>query len=260
MALKYRPEIDGLRAVAVCSVILYHAGIHTFSGGYIGVDVFFVISGFLITSIIFKELKVQKFSFSYFYERRARRILPALFLIMLVSIPFSWFWMSPPQLKEYSESVVSAQFFVSNFFFWMNSGYFGGDAELSPLLHTWSLSIEEQYYLIFPPFLLFCMKYFKDRFVSILFLIMSISFFYSQFGGNLHLSDPYVEPIWRWFSDNNATFYLIFSRGWELLIGVLVACHMQKNREYSIELNQVLSIIGLALIISPMFLYNRLVS
>ena len=141
--MKYRADIDGLRAIAVLSVIFFHAGFVTFCGGFVGVDVFFVISGFLITSIIRKDLEAETFSFLDFYERRARRILPALFLVMLCCIPFAWMWMLPLELKEFSSSVVSVCLFASNFLFWIQSGYFDPAAELKPLLHTWSLAVED---------------------------------------------------------------------------------------------------------------------
>lgn len=150
--MKYRPEIDGLRTVAVVPVILFHAGFGLFSGGFVGVDVFFVISGYLITTILIDDLERGQFSILKFYDRRARRILPALFLVMLCSIPFAWFWMLPDQLSDFANSLVAVSLFVSNILFWQ-SGYFAPAAELKPLLHTWSLAVEEQYYLLFPVFL-----------------------------------------------------------------------------------------------------------
>ena len=150
----YRREIDGLRAVAVLPVILFHAGFATFSGGFVGVDVFFVISGYLITTNILAELEQGKFSIVNFYERRARRILPALFLVMLVCVPCAWFWLLPRPMEEFSKSLVALSLFVSNVLFWRESGYFASEAELKPLLHTWSLSVEEQYYVLFPLFLM----------------------------------------------------------------------------------------------------------
>ena len=139
--MDYRREIDGLRALAVLPVIFLHAGFETFSGGFIGVDVFFVISGYLITTIILAELEQGKFSIVNFYERRARRILPALFLVMLVCIPFAWVLLSPGDLKSFSESLVAVALFFSNVFFWTDGGYFETAAELKPLLHTWSLAV-----------------------------------------------------------------------------------------------------------------------
>ena len=157
MNFQYRPEIDGLRAVAVASVIIYHAqinifGFHLFQGGYIGVDIFFVISGYLITSIILKELKTTgKFSFHYFYERRIRRIIPALFIVMLSSLIFSWLFLLPDNFVSLSKSILSSIGFISNFYFYFTGLDYAAEIGLQkPFLHTWSLSVEEQFYLIFP--------------------------------------------------------------------------------------------------------------
>ena len=147
--MKYRAEIDGLRALAVFPVIFFHAGFELFNGGFVGVDVFFVISGYLITTILIEDIENKRFSIVYFYERRARRILPALFLVMLSCIPFAWFWLTPNDLKDFGESLIAVSTFSSNFLFWLESGYFEATAELKPLLHTWSLAVEEQYYIIF---------------------------------------------------------------------------------------------------------------
>ena len=152
--MKYRAEIDGLRALAVLPVILFHAGFELFGGGFVGVDVFFVISGYLITSIIISEMGRDNFSLINFYERRARRILPALFFVMLVSIPFAWFWLTPGDLKDFGQSLIAVATFSSNILFWIESGYFATASELKPLLHTWSLAVEEQYYILFPLFLM----------------------------------------------------------------------------------------------------------
>ena len=128
-------------------VLLFHADFQSFSGGYVGVDIFFVISGYLITSIIIGDLHTSTFSIVKFYERRARRILPALFLVMLASLPFAWLLMSPTGLHDFSESVVAVSLFISNILFWKEAGYFATANELKPLLHTWSLAVEEQYYV-----------------------------------------------------------------------------------------------------------------
>lgn len=139
--MKYRKEIDGLRAIAVLPVILFHAGFKSFSGGFVGVDIFFVISGYLITTIILGELEHDKFSIVNFYERRARRILPALFFVMLVCLPFAWLWLFPSDMQDFSKSLVAVSTFSSNVLFWRSSGYFDAASELKPLLHTWSLAI-----------------------------------------------------------------------------------------------------------------------
>ena len=168
----YRPEIDGLRALAVLPVILFHAGFSAFSGGYVGVDVFFVISGYLITSIIIYEIADEKFTILNFYERRARRILPALFFVMAACIPFAWFWFLPEDLIKFSQSLIAVSAFVSNILFWKQSGYFAGATELMPLLHTWSLAVEEQYYILFPIFLMIAWR------LGLRFIIVTLAFIF----------------------------------------------------------------------------------
>ena len=159
MVLKdYKPEIDGLRALAVLPVIFFHAGFEVFKGGFVGVDIFFVISGFLITKIILKGLQQKKFSLKEFYIRRARRILPALFLITFISGLASLFLLSNEQLVLFSNQIFSVILFISNFFFWKNTGYFNPNSDLQPLLHTWSLGVEEQFYIFFPIFLIIIWK------------------------------------------------------------------------------------------------------
>ena len=168
MKIQYRPEVDGLRAIAVFAVILYHAQItildhQPFKGGFIGVDIFFVISGYLITSIILKELLTTgSFSFRNFYERRVRRILPILLFIMLVSFPLAWFYLIPDHFEDYSRSILYSLGFSSNFYFFTSGQQYGAiDGSLKPFLHTWSLSVEEQFYILFPITLLITFKYFR---------------------------------------------------------------------------------------------------
>ena len=164
MTLKYRPDIDGLRAIAVLSVIFYHAkfslnGNLLFKGGFIGVDIFFVISGYLITSIILREISKNTFSFLRFYERRARRILLPLFVVIIVSVPFALIYMSADAVKQYAGSILSTLAFGSNIWFWREDSYWGGASDFKPFLHTWSLSVEEQFYIIYPIVLLILSKY-----------------------------------------------------------------------------------------------------
>lgn len=161
--MKYRPEVDGLRTVAVLPVIFYQAGIGPFQGGFAGVDIFFVISGYLITSLIIGDIEAGRFSIASFYERRARRILPALFVVLTVSSLLAWRFLYPLELNEYAQSAVATVLFSSNIFFWLKSDYFSTAAELKPLLHTWSLAVEEQYYLFFPPLMVLIWKG-KDKF------------------------------------------------------------------------------------------------
>lgn len=170
--MKYRPEVDGLRAVAVIPVILFHAGFPGFAGGYVGVDVFFVISGYLITTILMDDRAAGTYSLLDFYERRARRILPALFLVLLCTIPFAWLWLAPEPFVDYARSQAFAALFLSNFNFMENSAYYDIGSALRPLLHTWSLAVEEQFYLLFPLVLLPLGLFARGKFL-ITFLVLS---------------------------------------------------------------------------------------
>lgn len=237
--MKYRAEIDGLRALAVIPVILFHAGFELFSGGFVGVDVFFVISGYLITTILIEEIENNKFSIIKFYERRARRILPSLFFVMLVCIPFAWFWMQPGQMKDFSQSVVAVSFFASNILFWKESDYFSATAEEKPLLHTWSLAVEEQYYLLFPVFLYIFWRFGKDK---VLWMIIGLAIV------SLLLSE------WGWRNDASANFYLAPTRAWELFSGSIAAFFVQKQ---GVRSNNILSLLGLMAILFSIFIYDE---
>lgn len=242
--MNYRREIDGLRALAVLPVILFHAGFETFSGGFVGVDVFFVISGYLITTIILAELEQGKFSIVSFYERRARRILPALFLVLLVCVPFAWFWLLPSDMKDFSQSLVAVSVFASNILFWRESGYFDTAAEIKPLLHTWSLAVEEQYYVLFPLFLMLFWKLGKRWILVTLGLVFVASLALAQWGA---------------YAKSAAAFYLLESRGWELLIGAFAAFYLSKaNRnEFDKSLSEVAGWLGVALIMYSVFAYSK---
>ena len=242
--MKYRKEIDGLRALAVMPVILFHADFTAFSGGFIGVDIFFVISGYLITTIIQAELEQAKFSIVNFYERRARRILPALFLVMLACIPFAWFWLLPSDMKAFSQSLVAVSVFASNILFWHESGYFDTATELKPLLHTWSLAVEEQYYVLFPLFLMLLWKLGKRWMLILLGLVFVISLALAQWAA-------YAYPA--------AAFYLLPTRGWELLIGAFAAFYLsQANRKkFGKDLSEVGSWLGVTLIFFAVFTYRK---
>lgn len=242
--MKYRAEIDGLRALAVIPVILYHAGFKLFSGGYVGVDVFFVISGYLITTIILAELEAGTFSLIHFYERRARRILPALFLVMFVCLPFAWFWLLPDAMKQFSQSLVAVSTFASNILFWRTSGYFDTATELKPLIHTWSLAVEEQYYVLFPLFLLFTWKLSKRWIVGLLVFIFVISLAGAQWLSSTHPS---------------FNFYMLPTRGWELLIGAFIAFYYARNniKKHNHNIEQLGSVIGLLLIVYAVFAYDN---
>ncbi len=242
--IKYRSEIDGLRALAVIPVIFFHAGFSFLSGGFVGVDVFFVISGYLITSIIIKELNNNKFSIKRFYERRARRILPALIFVILISSIISFIFLTKSELGSYFKSVIATLLFFSNFYFYKTTPYFQSESDLEPLIHTWSLSIEEQFYIIFPITLLLFHKFFK-RYIFLMFIFgFFASLFICQFlalktGGTLN-------------------FYFTFSRAWELALGAICAyIIIYKNLSYSALIKNLLSIIGIILIMFSIFFFSR---
>tara|TARA_B110001450_G_scaffold91803_1_gene87049 strand:+ start:280 stop:2190 length:1911 start_codon:yes stop_codon:yes gene_type:complete len=237
--LKYRPEIDGLRALAVVPVILFHAGFELFSGGFVGVDVFFVISGYLITTILIEDIENKRFSLVNFYERRARRILPALFFVMLLCIPFAWIWMMPRQMDEFSQSLIAVSLFSSNILFKQESGYFATASEEKPLLHTWSLAVEEQYYVLFPIFLILFWRFGKNRVFWMIVLIAAISLLMSE---------------WGWRNKSTANFYLAPTRAWELLAGSVAAFIAQKN---GVQKNNFLALLGLMAIIVSIFVYDE---
>ncbi|MDO9222686.1 MAG: acyltransferase family protein [Caulobacter sp.] len=237
--MKYRAEIDGLRAVAVLPVILFHAGFPLFHGGFIGVDVFFVISGYLITGIITPELSRGEFSILRFYERRVRRILPALLLVAALCIPFAWMWMLPAELKDFSQSLAAVMLFVSNILFWKEEGYFSAAAELKPLLHTWSLAVEEQFYVFFPPLLMVLWRWGRSRTFWTLLGFAALS---------LALSE------WAWRHEPSANFYLAPTRAWELLAGSLAALWQADRGARS---SNSLSLAGLAAIVLSMALYGE---
>lgn len=236
--MHYRPDVDGLRAVAVLSVIFYHAGIVVFSGGFIGVDVFFVLSGYLITSLMLKDMSAGRFSLLHFYERRARRILPALIVVALVCLPFAWVLMVPAQFVDFSQSLVAVATFSSNILFLLESGYFEGSAELKPLLHTWSLAVEEQFYLLFPLLLMALWRFGRSRVVQVLIAILLLSLAWSEWG-------------WRHLPDAN--FYLLPSRAWELLAGSLCAFVLQGGPARARTLP---AAAGLGMILLAVFLYD----
>lgn len=243
--MQYRREIDGLRSVAVLPVLFFHAGFSAFSGGYVGVDIFFVISGYLITSIISSEINEKRFSIIDFYERRARRLLPALFLVMATCIPFAWFWLLPGDMKDFSQSIVAVLSFASNILFWRESGYFSPDAELKPLLHTWSLAVEEQFYLLFPLFLMLTWRLGRRGVLWATAALVLVSLSLAHWGVT---------------NKPGAAFYLLPTRGWELAIGALVALHMQNGNVASKSpagVANVLSLTGLLSILYAIFLFDE---
>ena len=241
--MKYRREIDGLRALAVVPVILFHAGFKGFSGGYVGVDVFFVISGYLITSIILSEKEAGIFSLLSFYERRARRILPALFVVMFACLPAAWILLLPQDMKNFSESLVAVSTFASNFLFWHQSGYFDTASELKPLLHTWSLAVEEQYYVLFPILMVLTWKFGKRCIFLSLLAIANLSFGLAE---------------WTSRTYPGFDFFMLPTRGWEILLGAFTSFYLnRKNRKvlhHSVD--QLISLVGLALVIYAVYMFN----
>lgn len=244
MAIKYRAEIDGLRAIAVLSVIFFHTGISEFSGGFVGVDIFFVISGYLITSIIFNDLRKDKFSLLDFYERRTRRILPALFLVMTVSSIFAYFWMMPDEFKNFGQSVVATTIFSNNILLAITSNYWALSSEFKPLLHTWSLGVEEQYYIIFPLFMIIGWRFFRKKIIGVLVVITFVSLFVAG---------------WDLLNNKDLNFYLLPTRAWEILLGSLVTFYLNNYSEYkhNLQTKNLLSILGLALIVVSVIAFDH---
>jgi len=204
----YRPDIDGLRAVAVLAVVVFHAFPAFFRGGFIGVDIFFVISGFLISSILLQALAQGSFSFRQFYARRIKRIFPALLLVLAACLAFGWFAMFPDELSLLSRHVIGGAGFLSNIQFWFEVGYFDKAADTKPLLHLWSLGIEEQFYIVWPIILLAAWRW-RMNMLAVTLGLAALSFLVNALGIAAH-------PI--------ATFYSPAGRAWELLLGAALAC------------------------------------
>ena len=240
-AMAYRSDIDGLRAVAVLAVIFFHAGIPGFTGGFVGVDVFFVISGFLITSIILKEINAGKFSVARFYERRIRRIFPALFPVISFTLIVGAFLFDPFAFKAFGKSMIATTFFGSNILFFRESGYFDSASITKPLLHTWSLAVEEQFYLFFPLLLIAINRFSKNRYLPWLLGIGFVSLLASVYG-------VYTHQV--------ATFYLIPTRAWELLFGSILALGVIPQLQSNVQRN-FLSIAGLSLIVFSIGFYTE---
>lgn len=236
----YRPDIDGLRAIAVVAVILYHFGVAGFNGGFIGVDVFFVISGYLITKGIVSAHLKGKFSFSDFYLRRTRRLIPALIAVIFVTFLLSFYLLGPADFASFSGSVVYALAGISNFYFWMQSGYFDNFSNIKPLLHTWSLSVELQFYLLWPVIVLAISKYLKH--IYRLFFVALFIIFFS------------FLSVYQLKVDSSGAFYLPWFRMHEFAIGAAVVfCEKYKCQKRLFDL---LYLVGMVLVIAPIFLYD----
>jgi len=252
--IPYRPEIDGLRAIAVLSVIFFHSNksignFILFSGGFLGVDIFFVISGYLITSIILNEINITtNFSFKNFYQRRARRILPVLLFVIFFSIFFAYLFLLPSDFNDYTKSIFYSLFFTSNYFFYFTGELYDATPSLlKPFLHTWSLSVEEQFYLIYPVIFYSSFKYFKNFLNKILFSLIFISIF---------------AMVVYFYTNQSLVFFNFLTRFWELLIGALIANNQSKisSLNLSILKKNIISFFGLILIIYPVLFFNKNIS
>jgi peptidoglycan/LPS O-acetylase OafA/YrhL len=243
----YRPDVDGLRALAVVSVIFFHAGFEVFSGGFVGVDVFFVLSGFLITRLIVKDLEQGSFSLQDFYARRARRILPALVVVLIAGLALVFSLMAPTRQLNYSELMTSVSLFYSNFLLAGSTGYFDGASDEKLLLHTWSLAIEEQYYLVFPLAIQLFWRRLHGRFLPLILLLVAIT--------SLEL----CEFGWRHHQGQN--FFQTSGRVWELMIGSLTALLAKSNTETlrvnSMIARQALSATGLLAIVAAILVFDH---
>lgn len=241
----YRPEVDGLRALAVLAVVFFHVQLGC-PGGYVGVDVFFVISGFLITSLIWRDLQLGRFAFGQFWERRARRIAPALVVVTVVTVVAGWGLLLPEDFASLCKAAASQAVFGANFHYWNESGYFQGAAEEKPLLHTWSLAVEEQFYLFMPILLWALVRWKLGRGRAVVLSVLG-----AGLAGSLLLS---VVGVGRW---PHATFYLLPTRAWELLVGAILAfAPPLRIRRFGGAVQEALSILGLALILYPVFGYS----
>ena len=207
-SLTYRPDIDGLRGISILLVVLFHAAPNLFPGGFIGVDIFFAISGYLITLILLRENKQNSFSFFSFYCRRVKRIFPSLIIVLGCCFLLGWLFLFPTEYVDLSKQIIAGVFFVSNFLFWRETGYFNNESESKALLNLWSLSIEEQFYILFPALIWIFYKTSSKKLFNILIMFFTVSLGLSIVGSE-------TRPV--------ATFYLPITRGWEILVGCLLA-------------------------------------
>lgn len=242
--MNYRRDIDGLRTLAVVPVVFYHAGLGL-GGGYIGVDVFFVISGYLITALLLRDLDEGRFSILSFYERRARRIFPALFVMFAVVTALAAVLLVPNDLREYGSSLFASGVFVANIFFWTREGYFTEAAELTPLLHMWSLGVEEQYYIFFPIILWALVRFFRQR--AMLICVSTLAFL--SFAMSIHAVNTAPD----------AAYYLPQYRAWELFLGSIQAIVVRRDlliQQVPSAALEAFSVMGIVLIMVPVFMYS----
>ncbi len=245
--IEYRPEIDGLRAIAVLAVVFYHAKLPWFDGGFIGVDIFFVISGFLISRAIIDDLSKGTFSWLYFYEKRARRIFPAIFIMTFICSLIAVTVMPPNHLQSFGMSVVSLILFGSNFFFWLDTDYFSIGAEMKPLLHTWSLALEEQYYAILPAILVLSWQLKRVNFI-----LLFLGIFFCSFSLAIFSTMPDEHP-----RIVESAFYLLPARMWEFFIGVGAALALSTGLNFTRPLSEFLCLLGILAIFGSILGFNK---
>ena len=239
--LAFRADIQGLRAIAVLSVVAYHAGATWLKGGFVGVDIFFVISGYLITRILIKELSADTYSIRRFYQRRLRRLMPALVVVLAASLIIGLALLSASDMRKLGITSAATMLFSSNIVFYLTSDYFGSAAEYQPLLHTWSLAVEEQFYIVFPLLLAAIWKRGRRMLLPAFISLALLSLVSSILGG-------LVSPPW--------SFYLPFSRAYELLLGALVAASPDLLSRASNTVRNALSVVGLVLIAVSLLLID----
>ncbi len=242
--MQYRSEIDGLRALAIIPVVFFHGGFSLVSGGFVGVDVFFVISGYLITLLLYKDMAKGTFSAKKFYERRIKRLFPALFFVAACCSIIAWNLYLPFDLEDFYSNLASVFNFTSNIHFYIHSGYFDPSSELNALLHTWSLTVEEQFYFVFPWILVLAFKFGRKAVWVTIVSLMIISFCLAE---------------WRLQGKPMAAFYLLYARGWELLIGsfcALLVSDSQLLTKVSNTYRELLAWLGLAMILYATFFFT----
>ena len=245
-SLKYRADIDGIRAIAVVSVVLYHLEKSLAPGGFVGVDIFFVISGFLIGTIILREVGEGSFTFARFYERRIKRLFPAYFAVAIITALAGWFILLPEDYRQFGQSLAAATAFVSNILFFMETGYFDAASETKPLLHTWSLAVEEQFYIFFPPLILILAKFLpKHRFERGVNIALALTFVASFAACLLYI---------KW--DQSAVFFLFPFRAWEMLMGVGLAATASRIHLKGLAAEGC-AWVGFALMLLPILLYSE---
>lgn len=240
--IRYRDDIDGLRAVAALLVVAFHCGFAKFvPGGFVGVDIFFVISGYLITGIVHGEVQAERFSLWQFYERRVRRIFPALIAVYVAVLSASFVLLFPSETAQQARNAAASILFVSNVYFYLGTDYFDSASRFNALLHTWSISVEEQYYLFFPPLLALAHRRFRAATKPLIAVVLAVSLALAQ---------------WRVGEDASAAFYLVQYRAWELMIGAALALGMIPAIRHR-GVSEAVAIVGVALIVGSTLLLKR---